>query len=187
MAWHLKIEEEREARIERGLEIAIIIAALATLPLTAAYWFEWNGLWVTIGDWAIWVVFVIEYAFFMLVSPNRWQTTKERWISIAIIIFSFPMLHEILRTTRLIRLARFVPVLRTSRVLRQIHFLRLSNVRSAGSQVGWEKAQRHLDDDNPIIRAGNWFGDVKNRAIDRVTPEGALSDGEGDDVDERDR
>jgi hypothetical protein len=104
-----------------------------------------------------------------LVSPDRVKMTRERWLSVAIVFASFPMWHELFRTTRLIRLARIVPLLRTSTVLRQIQLLRLASARSAGSRVGWKKAQQHLDDDHFVIRCGNWCRRLKQRAVHRIT------------------
>jgi hypothetical protein len=175
--WRLELEEQRQERIEHAFQILIIIAALTTLPLTAAYWFEWEHWTITVGDWIVWFVFVVEYAFFMAVSSDRWQTTKNMWLSAAIVIFSFPLLHEILRTTRLIRLVRPVPLLRQSMVLRQVQFFRLSNIRSVGSQVGWTKAKESLGDDSVIVRWMVYLERLKAWMIGKVWPGGG-SEGE---------
>jgi hypothetical protein len=148
----LELEEQRQERIENVFQALIITAALATLPLTAAYWFEWEHWMIVVGDWVVWSVFVAEYAFFLAISTNRWQTTKNMWLSVGIILFSFPLLHELLKTTRLIRLVRPVPLLRQSMVLRQIQFFRLSNIRSAGSQVGWTMVKQSLGEGHRIVR-----------------------------------
>jgi hypothetical protein len=168
----LELEQDRQERIENTFQILIIIAALTTFPLTAAYWFEWEHWTITVGDWIVWSVFVAEYAFFMAVSSDRWQTTKNMWLSAAIIVFSFPLLHELLKTTRLIRLVRPVPLLRQSTVLRQIQFFRLSNIRSAGSHVGWSKAKESLGDDSRIVRWMVYLERLKAWIIGKIWPGG---------------
>lgn len=166
----LQLDHSRRERIEEIFRILVIIAALATFPLTAAYWFEWEHWSITVGDWVVWSVFVVEYAYFMAISTDRWQTTKNMWLSAGIIVFSFPLLHELLKTTRLIRLVRPVPMLRQSMVLRQIQFFRLSNIRSAGSQVGWSKAKESLDDNHPVVRWMVYLERLKAWLIKRFWP-----------------
>ena len=148
----LELEQRTQERTEKIFQVLVIIAALATIPLTAAYWFEWEHWAFTAGDWTVWSVFVIEYAFYLAISSDRWQTTKSMWLSVGIILFSFPLLHEILKTTRLIRLVRPVPLLRQSMVLRQVELFRLSNIRSRGTQIGWSKTKERLGEDHWLTR-----------------------------------
>lgn len=148
----LKLEPETEESISDWLTLVVIIAALLTIPLTIAFWFEVENRLIAVADWTIWSVFVIEYGFYMAISENRWKTTRSHWLSIFIIVFSFPLLHEILKSTRLIRLVRPIPLLRQSAVLRQVELLRLSNVRSAGTQAAVEKAKDALGKDHGVVR-----------------------------------
>lgn len=164
----LELEEATEDRIARIFTYLVIIAALATLPLTAAYWFEWEHWAFTVGDWVVWSVFVFEYMFYLAISSDRWQTTKSMWLSVLIVLFSFPLLHEILQTTRLIRLVRPVPLLRQSMVLRQVELMRLSNMRSAGTQTGWGAAKEQLGEDHWITRWMLYFERLKSWLIDRI-------------------
>jgi hypothetical protein len=166
--WRLKLEQKTEDTIANILEILVIIAALVTLPLTAAYWFEWEHPGFIIADWVVWSVFIVEYGFYMAISDDRRQTTRNMWLSVFIIVFSFPLLHEILKSTRLIRLVRPVPLLRQSMVLRQIQLMRFSNMRSKGTQKGWEKTKEHLGEDHEVTRWMDYLERLKAWAVQRV-------------------
>jgi hypothetical protein len=166
--WRLELEDSTEDRVAEIFKYLVIIGALATLPLTAAYWFEWDHWAFTAGDWIVWGIFVSEYGFYLSISDNRWQTTKSMWLSVAIVIFSFPLLHEILQSTRLIRLVRPVPLLRQSMVLRQVELMRLSNMRSAGTKTGWNTAKEKLGEDHWITRWMVYLERLKAWAIDHV-------------------
>ena len=146
----------------------VIIAALATIPLTAAYWFEWEHWAFTVADWVVWSVFVLEYAFYLAISSDRWRTTKSMWLSVLIVLFSFPLLHEVLKSTRLIRLVRPVPLLRQSMVLRQVELMRLSNMRSAGTQTGWGAAKEWLGADHWIAQWMLYLERLRAWLIDKV-------------------
>lgn len=150
--WRLELEESREDTVAEIFKYLVILAALATLPLTAAYWFEWDHWAFVWGDWIVWSVFVFEYLFYLSISEDRWQTTKSMWLSVLIVLFSFPLLHEVLQSTRLIRLVRPVPLLRQSMVLRQVELMRISNMRSAGAKTGWGTAKEKLGEDHWITR-----------------------------------
>jgi hypothetical protein len=150
--WRLELDEATEDRVADIFKYLVIIAALATLPLTAAYWFDWDHQAFVIGDWVVWSVFVFEYLFYLAISDDRWKTTKSMWLSVLIVLFSFPLLHEVLKSTRLIRLVRPVPLLRQSMVLRQVELMRLSNMRSAGTKTGWSTVKEKLGEDHWITR-----------------------------------
>jgi hypothetical protein len=149
----LKLDKESEELISDYLTFAVIVAALLTIPLTIAYWVEIENPLVTVTDWVIWSVFVVEYGFYMAISKDRWQTTKDSWLSVLIILFSFPLLHDVLKSTRLIRLVRPIPLLRQAAVLRQVELLRLSNMRGAGVQAGVRTAKDKLGSDHWVVRS----------------------------------
>ncbi len=166
--WRLELKESTEDTVADVFKYLVIIAALATLPLTAAYWFEWEHWAFVWGDWIVWSVFVFEYLFYISISENRWQTTKNMWLSVLIVLFSFPLLHEVLKSTRLIRLVRPVPLLRQSMVLRQVELMRLSNMRSAGTKTGWSTAKEKFGEDHVITRWMYYFERLKAWAISKV-------------------
>ncbi len=164
----LELEESKEDLISEIFKYLVIISALATIPLTAAYWFEWEHWGFVVADWVVWTVFVMEYGFYLAISSDRWQTTKNMWLSVLIVLFSFPLLHEVLKSTRIIRLVRPVPLLRQSVVLRQVELMRLSNMRSAGAEKGWNEAKTRLGEEHWITRWMEYLERLKSWAFNRA-------------------
>ncbi|WP_111642599.1 ion transporter [Marinimicrobium alkaliphilum] len=148
----LKLESAFEESLSNHLTFVVIIAAILTAPLTIAYWLEIEHPLITVADWLIWAVFAAEYAFYMAISRDRWKTTKDNWLSVVIVLLSFPLLHEILKSTRLIRLLRPLPLLRQSALLRQIELFRLSSVRNAGSKAAMTEAKDKLGNEHRAVR-----------------------------------
>lgn len=148
----LKLGSEREESLSNYLTFAVIIAAILTIPLTITYWLDVEHPLITVADWLIWSVFLVEYAFYMAISSDRWKTTKENWLSVLIILLSFPLLHEILKSTRLIRLVRPLPLLRQSALLRQIELFRVSTVRNVGSNEAMKAAKEKLGREHWAVR-----------------------------------
>lgn len=106
------VTAETRHRIERVFEVVVILAALASLPLTIAQVRGVDTLTVALADWMIWSVFLAEYVVLMAIVPNRREYTERNWLSVAVIVLSFPVLHSLLATTRLIRLVRLLRLLR---------------------------------------------------------------------------
>ncbi len=116
-----------ERRLDRALETAVVLAALATIPLTVASERGTQSLLVLAGDWAVWAVFLIEYAIRLALSRDRRAFVRSNWLSIAIVILSFPALPSLMG---LVRLARLIRLLRLARVpvalLRGLYALRVA-------------------------------------------------------------
>lgn len=148
----LKLDSAVEESLSNYLTFAVIIAAIMTAPLTIAYWLEIEHPLITVGDWLIWTVFMVEYAFYMAISHDRWKTTKENWLSVFIILLSFPLLHEILKSSRLIRLLRPLPLMRQTALLRQIELFRLSSVRNVGGDEAKKEAKDKLGQEHWAVR-----------------------------------
>ena len=99
------------------LDITVIVAALATIPLTIVQESGVDELWVTTLDWAVWAVFLVEFVFMFWVVRNRWAYTRRAWLSIAVIVLSFPMLPDLLALARLARLTRLSRLVRLTRLV----------------------------------------------------------------------
>lgn len=101
------------ARAARVIEIAAVIGAFATIPLTI--WLEEGGSqpWLQVIDWTIWGIFLAEFISTMSLRGAR----KRKFFLAALVILSFPALPSILG---LVRVARLLQVARVSRVLRAI-------------------------------------------------------------------
>lgn len=164
----LKLEPALEESLSNYLTMAVIVAAILTLPLTVTYWLDVEHPLITVADWLIWAVFVIEFAFYMAISQDRWKTTKSNWLSVVIILLSFPLLHEILKSTRLIRLVRPIPLLRQTALLRQIELFRLSNVRNAGGKAAMTAAKDKLGREHWAVRFIVRFEYYSSRVVTAV-------------------
>ena len=105
------------ATFEKPLDIAVIVAALVTIPLTIVQESGVDDSWVTALDWLVWAVFLVEFVFMFWVVRNRWAYTRRAWLSIAVIVLSFPLLPDLLALTRLARLTRLFRLLRLVRLV----------------------------------------------------------------------
>ena len=161
----LKLEPELEETLSNYLTAAVIIAALLTAPLTIAYLQDVEHPLITVADWLIWAVFAVEYAFYMAISHDRWATTKDNWLSVLIIVLSFPLLHEILKSSRLVRLLRPLPLLRQTALLRQIELFRLASVRGAGSNAAMAEAKNKLGKEHWAVRFIVRFEYYRSRVV----------------------
>lgn len=92
------------------LNLAIVAATLATIPVVVLLDQGWDAPWLHIADWMIWAVFVAEYAIEMFCAPSRSQYARRNWISPLVIVLSFPLMPDLLagvRVARVVRLLRF--------------------------------------------------------------------------------
>lgn len=82
---------------------------------------------LNVFDWVVWLVFSAEFALFFAVRPG-WETVRERWLDLAIIVVSPPVLAPPVlqgaRSIRVVRLVRLARVLRVgfvaTRILRDV-------------------------------------------------------------------
>jgi voltage-gated potassium channel len=109
-------EKTRQQRIESWLEILVVIAALATIPVTYLQAREETGTGLLIADWAIWIIFTVEYVVLMRFASNRREYARREWLPLFIIIVSFPLLPNLLALARLLRLVRLVRLFRLLRL-----------------------------------------------------------------------
>jgi len=100
----------------RALNLAVVFAALATVPVVILEEQGNESLAVLAADWAIWLVFLLEYVIELTFCPNRPAYAKKNWISPLVIILSFPMVPSMLSLTRLARLARILRLVRLAGV-----------------------------------------------------------------------
>ncbi len=138
----LNLPAERQRIIDRVFEVAIIIAAIATIPLTYAHMQRWDGWYIFVLDWTVWAVFAAEFAFAMAVSTDRRSTIRQKWLNVTIVVVSFPLLPELLALTRLARLVQPIRLIGGLRIGRPIAVLRLYLVRSRGGRLVLGRARQ---------------------------------------------
>lgn len=116
-----------ERRLDRVLEIAVVLAALVTVPLTVASERGNRSLLIVVGDWTVWAVFFAEYTIRLALSRDRRTYIRSNWLSLAVVVLSFPMLPALMGLVRMVRLVRLLRLARVPVVLlRGIVALRLA-------------------------------------------------------------
>lgn len=115
------------------MDLLATISALAVLPViflehvaTDPHWLEV----ARIANWAIWWVFVIDVVVKTWAFGWNWLRGRSAWVSIAVIVVSYPALGEALASARLIRLTRMARLGRAGRLVRVLRLLRLIAVAS---------------------------------------------------------
>ncbi|MDP9227332.1 MAG: ion transporter [Actinomycetota bacterium] len=112
---------EEEKTLLKIVRRVVVIAALATIPVTIAELNESSSTLVRVADWLIWLAFLVEWALMLLFPPkaggflgrnvldrHNWRDWRN-WLSVAILIISFPLLYpafQLIRLVRVVRLAR---------------------------------------------------------------------------------
>jgi voltage-gated potassium channel len=100
-------------RLRAALDVAVVLGALATIPLTVLQERGAKSHALDAMDWAVWGVFAIEFAFILCLAPRvqfrRFSTAAD----FAVVVLSFPLLPNLLS---LVRLARVVRLLRLTRL-----------------------------------------------------------------------
>src|SRR2546430_11819068 len=94
------------------LEIVVVLAALLSVPLTVVEVNGQNGLSFQIADWVIWSAFAIEYFVGLAVADHRRRFVASAWLSLLVVVISFPLLPALFGIVRLARLARLLRLVR---------------------------------------------------------------------------
>lgn len=112
---------DRGRRVKSRFSVAIVIAALAVIPLLVMEE-QFTGptavLWLRVLDWLIWGTFAVEFVTMMAITPNRKAYARSAWLDILIVVVTLPLLPQLLASIRLARLGRVVQILRLLRLLR---------------------------------------------------------------------
>jgi voltage-gated potassium channel len=116
----------------RILNAAVFAGALATIPVIILLEQGVHGFWVTVADWFIWGIFLLEYTVELALARDRGAYARKNWFSPIVLILSFPELPNLLGTVRLARLAR---VLRFAR-LASVTLRGLAELRTALASRG---------------------------------------------------
>lgn len=104
-------DDRVKRRTQNGLEIAAIVAAIATVPLIILD-LEYPGdPLIYIGDWILWSIFFVQLLYNLLISDDRLAYAKSRWVLVLVVIVSFPLLPNLLSLSRLARLIRLFRLL----------------------------------------------------------------------------
>ena len=115
-------------RLTRTLEAAVLVGALATIPLTLLGEENPAPRWVQAADWTVWAIFLLEYVVMMVAGPERPVAVyvKRNPLNLAVVVLSYPGLPTVFGLVRLARLSRFLRLLRLMSVTaRAVEALRM--------------------------------------------------------------
>src|SRR5207249_2743543 len=102
--------------IERALEGAVVLAVLATVPLFIIQELEPENPLIPVLDWGTWAIFCVAYAVGLAASAHPRQYVRSNWLSLGVVVLSFPLLPAPFLA---IRLARLVRIIRVALVVRR--------------------------------------------------------------------
>jgi voltage-gated potassium channel len=100
-------------RARSAVEGAVVLGALATIPLTVLQERGARSLALDSLDWAVWSVFAIEFLIMLSLAPRVRVFRPLTVADLAVVLISFPLLPNLLA---LVRLARLVRLLRLARL-----------------------------------------------------------------------
>jgi voltage-gated potassium channel len=98
------------------LDYAVILGALATIPLTVLQERGNTSTGLAAAEWVVWGIFVTEFLGFATAGPRNLPSKLPLIERLVIIALSFPPLPNFLSLTSLARLARLLPLLRLTGV-----------------------------------------------------------------------
>jgi voltage-gated potassium channel len=135
-AANTRVMNARSAELERRLRPVTIAAAIFTIPFLILEGQPTPSTWNTVGfvgDYAIWVVFLVEVIALLAVADSRRRWIVDHPLAVAIVVLTPPFLFAIpafraLRVLGLVRLLQLGPLVRhlfTRRGLRNTALLTL--------------------------------------------------------------
>jgi voltage-gated potassium channel len=101
------------SRFRGALDVAIVLGALTTIPLTVLQEHGTRSPALNTMDWAVWSIFAIEFLFIVSFGPRVQILKPSTAADLAVVVLSFPLLPNLLG---LVRLARLVRLLRLARL-----------------------------------------------------------------------
>ena len=124
---------ERAERMQRRLEIPLVIAALLTIPAIAIDESHTGPALHAIGaglNWVIWTAFLAEAVLMLRVVPDRGAWIRSHPLEFAIVVLTPPFLPASLQAARVFRLLRILRLFKGAMLVRRL--LSTEGVRDAG-------------------------------------------------------
>jgi len=141
-----------------------LIAALLVIPVILVEQVDPGSPWrqiASVGNWAIWGLFVAEVVVMLAVVPDRWRWIRENPIDVAIVVLTPPFLPaslQALRVFRLLRLLRLVRVIQAARRLFTVEGLRFVALMALLVAFGGGAAFAAVEKDHNANVNGTWDG-----------------------------
>jgi voltage-gated potassium channel len=95
-----------------ALQWAVVVAALATIPLILEEEQGNPSRGLVVADWAVWLVFLADYVIMGALAVDRRKYLRQNYLGLAIVVITFPLLPSLLGLVRLARLVRIVRLVR---------------------------------------------------------------------------
>src|SRR5262249_17018127 len=98
-------------RIHHRFEWVVAAAAVALIPVLIVQSDGHSPGWHEVADvanWAIWVIFLVEFAWILLIAPRRRDAMRAHWFEVGLLALTIPVFGAIvggLRAIRVLRLA----------------------------------------------------------------------------------
>ena len=103
-------------QFRKALDVAVILGALATIPLTVLQEHGAKSRALETMDWAVWGIFALEFLVLISVRPRVQILGSSTALKFAVVVLSFPQLPGLLGLVRLARLVRPLRLLRLTGV-----------------------------------------------------------------------
>ena len=113
----------RADRIERRLEVPLLVAALLTVPAIALEQSDLGEPWDTIVivlNWLIWTAFLAELVIMLSVVEDKRRWLRDHPLDLAIVLLTPPFLPTSLQAARVFRLLRLLRLLRAMTLARRL-------------------------------------------------------------------
>jgi voltage-gated potassium channel len=114
------------------LDVAVVAAALLTIPLTVAQVRSPDDRLLHEADWVVWVVFLIEYVVRFRLAPDRARFVRRQWLLLAVVVLTFPGFPHVLALAGATRVFVAARVLRLIVVASRAAAILGSSTRRAG-------------------------------------------------------
>jgi voltage-gated potassium channel len=113
---------ERAQRVERWLEIPIVIAALVVIPTVIIQESDVGEPWESIANglnWASWLVFALELVLMLVLVDDRWEWLRTHPLEVVIVVLSPPVMPPSLHALRTLRLLRLLRLFQLGKIARR--------------------------------------------------------------------
>jgi voltage-gated potassium channel len=124
---------ERAERMQRRLEIPLVIAALLTIPAIAIDESRTGPTLHAIGaalNWVVWTAFLAEVVLMLRAVSDRGAWLRTHPLELAIVVLTPPFLPASLQAARVLRLLRVLRLFKGAMIARRL--LSTEGVRDAG-------------------------------------------------------
>lgn len=113
----------RAERLQRRLEVPLLVAALLTIPAVVIEQSNVGEPWDTLAiglNWTIWLAFLLEALLMVRAVDRPWQWLRDHPLEVAILVLTPPFLPAGLQAARLFRLVRLLRLVRAAVLVRRL-------------------------------------------------------------------